>query len=329
MTIKARRTSREKAADAALTAGSVIALFGIAGTAFLTLGGKNAQWGYTLFILLPVEAGLAAGMATWPKTTTTLALAWFLVFGMIGLQGLGLEGLVCCLMALPIVLPGLLLGAVIGFLLVRRRRRPHVWALVLILPTAVGLGGLLERHLFPSRPRLEATTTTAQVRAPVEVVWPYVLAQEKMEGPRPLLLRLGLPVPVRCTIEGSGLGAARTCYFESGWISERVTVWDPPRRIEVEVTEARIPGRHWLRFVSAAYELSADKDTTLVKRTTTISSLLRPSLYWGPLERVAIGAEHRYILGSLRHAAEAGSRDAVAAAPQRLARAELPGGAGP
>ena len=55
-------------------------------------------------------------------------------------------------------------------------------------------------------------------------------------------------------------------------------------------------GRHWLGFENAYYRLQPDGNTTLLTRTTTISSHLSPVWYWRPLERWGVTSEHNYIL---------------------------------
>jgi hypothetical protein len=39
---------------------------------------------------------------------------------------------------------------------------------------------------------------------------------------------VGLPIPVRCALKGSGVGAKQTCYFENGYIEETIIEWSPP-----------------------------------------------------------------------------------------------------
>lgn len=110
---------------------------------------------------------------------------------------------------------------------------------------------------------------------------------------------LGLPVPVRCTLEGHGVGAKRTCYFDQGHIEESVVEWDPPRRMVLKIDRTEMPGRHWLGFENAMYELHAKGAQTVLTRTTMISSNLAPARYWRTFERMGVRQEHRYIFHDL------------------------------
>src|SRR5262249_25588348 len=117
---------------------------------------------------------------------------------------------------------------------------------------------------------------------------------------KPLLMQMGLPVPNRCTLEGSGAGAMRTCHFNTGIVEERVTAWEPPSRLDMQIVRVTLPGRHWLRLERALYvieELSPEKSK--VTRTTTISSKLRPAWYWRFFERMGVEAEHSYMFDFL------------------------------
>lgn len=78
-----------------------------------------------------------------------------------------------------------------------------------------------------------------------------------MEGPMPFLLQTGaLPVPNRCTLDRTGEGGIRTCYFDKGTITQRVTQWEQPSRMSFEITGDTLPGNHWLTFSTADYTLA-------------------------------------------------------------------------
>jgi len=102
-------------------------------------------------------------------------------------------------------------------------------------------------------------------------------------------------------LSGTGVGAERTCRFNSGFIRERVTGWNPPEQLELNVEEVSLPGRHWLGFQGATYTLQRiGTGRTRVTRTTIVTSTLRPAFYWSFFERLGAQAEHGYILESLK-----------------------------
>jgi hypothetical protein len=148
--------------------------------------------------------------------------------------------------------------------------------------------------------RVETITTTRVIHGTPEQLWERILSIDEVSGTKPLLLRIGLPVPKSCAMEGSGLGARRICYFENGSIEEEVTYWGPGRQLDLRITRSTLPGRHWLQFESASYQLEAVTPTeTRLTRTTTISSKLRPAWYWRFFEEMGVQTEHRYVFDSL------------------------------
>ena len=110
---------------------------------------------------------------------------------------------------------------------------------------------------------------------------------------------VGLPIPVRCEMEGSGVGAKRTCYFDHGYIQETVIEWSPPKVMQLSIDRTNMPGRHWLSFENARYDLRREGGETLLTRTTVINSNLYPAWYWRPFERWGVRSEHEYIFGDL------------------------------
>jgi hypothetical protein len=110
---------------------------------------------------------------------------------------------------------------------------------------------------------------------------------------------IGLPVPLKCTIEGIGQGAKRTCYFDRGYIEETVTEWDPPNMMRLSIDRTNMPGRHWLGFEGAEYDLHQSTGGTLLTRSTTIISNLYPAWYWRRFERWGVSSEPAYIFEDL------------------------------
>lgn len=112
-------------------------------------------------------------------------------------------------------------------------------------------------------------------------------------------MHIGLPVPERCEMQGRGVGAKRTCYFDHGSIEETVLEWDPPVRMKLSIDRTNMPGRHWLEFEDAEYDLRAENGGTVLTRNTTIISNLYPAWYWRPLERWGVEDEHQYIFADV------------------------------
>jgi hypothetical protein len=148
-------------------------------------------------------------------------------------------------------------------------------------------------------PRREIVISTVRLAAEPTDVWSALRSFDSVTGDKPFLMHVGLPIPVRCAMQGNGLGAKRTCYFDQGYIEETVTEWLPPDAMGLAIDRTNMPGRHWLNFENAKYELRRDDGETMLTRTTTITSNLYPAWYWRPFERWGVASEHEYIFGDL------------------------------
>jgi hypothetical protein len=137
--------------------------------------------------------------------------------------------------------------------------------------------------------------TTLWLPVGPEQVWPRIQQVDSISGPKPVLMYVGLPIPQRCVLAGSGVGSKRTCYFDKGYIEETILEWRPPYRMRLSVDRTNLPGRHWLGFENAEYTLQPNNGGTLLTRTTTITSGLTPEWYWEPLERWGVSSEHNYL----------------------------------
>jgi hypothetical protein len=73
-----------------------------------------------------------------------------------------------------------------------------------------------------------------------------------------------------------------------------------PRRMRMEILRSTLPGRHWLGLMEATYDLRTQGGRTILRRTTTYTSLLEPRWYWGGLERIGTSTMHHFVLDDLR-----------------------------
>jgi hypothetical protein len=290
-----------KATGAGALSGSAIGLIAF----FFLTSHQHPAMGAVLFLLVPVVAGFSVVLVARRPNSTVAAALLSVLSSLVFLIALGKEGVLCAVMAFPLIAAGLAIGTVFGLfarhLFVSRsdHRTTTTGILLLIGPTLI-LGG--EKIETPSlqHPRIEVIQTSVQVNDSPEKVWDRILSIDSVEASKPLLMYIGLPIPQRCSLRGHGVGSKRTCYFNSGYIEETVTAWNPPYHLGLTIDRAHMAGRNWLGFESAEYNLQANGDTTLLTRTTVISSRLHPASYWRRFERLGVESEHRYILDDLR-----------------------------
>ena len=279
-------------------------LFGLGG--FALVRDDNGTMGGVLFLFLPTITGFATALVAKRRNIVFASLVLGLIFCSAILLATGAEGWVCVLMSSPLIAAGLTLGALLGWL-VRKLvidRSNHAGALtllaLLVLPLFLMGANSAERDSRRTL-RTETITDTLTTGSSPEIVWKQLENMENVTATRTFLMKIGLPVPVSCKMEGEGVGAKRTCYFEQGFIEERVTEWNFPASMKFDIVASNIPGRPWLGFKDAAYEIRRESDRTVITRQTTIVSRLSPAWYWRRLEAYGVHTEHNYLFEGLEN----------------------------
>jgi hypothetical protein len=283
-------------------------LFGVlAGVAVGLLGfsiatvPRMAGMGVALFYVVPVAAGFAIGIVTRGQKSAAAAgiLATVITIG--SLIAGGREGWICALLVLPIICLPLFIGLGLGMLFRRHILKDQVSCgtpALLLLPVLIAGAHWAERPML-DQVRTETVTTTVHVPADPATTWTMIESIDQVRGPKPWMMRVGLPVPVRCTLERQAAGAKRVCYFEDGTIEEQVTEWTPPNRMRLHITHTHMGIHHWMGFQDAVYELAPEGDGTRLSRTTTLESSLYPAWYWRGWERMGVEQEHQYLLNDV------------------------------
>jgi hypothetical protein len=143
-------------------------------------------------------------------------------------------------MALPILLPISLMGAVFGRVMAvetlqpKRESRGMMWCLVSLPLLATAEVSMVSSPTF-------AVRTTVDIQASPDVVWQQVIAFPEITERPAWFFRMGIAAPLRAHIDGSGVGAMRYCHFTTGTFVEPITIWEENRRLAFNVTEQPDP----------------------------------------------------------------------------------------
>lgn len=277
----------------------------------------SGLYGLTIFILFPVILG---GLASWVfRPSTGLgAVQLGALTAMIAICSLlivGLEGLGCILMTLPLALP---LGALGSWLVYRAEpsrsaTRGGVAMLLLLPPASITWD-------VQARPPVFEVRSSIVIAAPPERVWKHVVAFSELPEPREWFFRAGLAYPKRARIEGSGVGAVRYCEFSTGPVVEPIEVWDEPRLLRFRVTDNPAPMHEWSPYAHVlpkhlhGYLISKQGqfrltglpgNRTLLEGTTWYQHGLWPAEYWRWWSDAIIHRIHLRVLNHIRTLAEA------------------------
>jgi hypothetical protein len=255
-----------------------------------------------------------------PVGSTLLLAVMMAIAGFLGMFLAGFEGAICLVMAAPITLPTVLMGAMMGRAICvfappaekERDRNGMMWV-VGLLP---GLAAI--EPYFVTKPEL-SITSVVEVNAPALAVWEEVIAFPEITTPPSGLLRMGIASPLRARIEGEGVGATRYCEFTTGTFVEPVTVWDPGHRLAFDVSEQPdpmfelSPYRHihppHLKgsFLSTRGEFQLEElgnGRTRLSGTTWYTLQIHPQLYWSVWTDELVHQIHMRVLEHIRQQVE-------------------------
>jgi hypothetical protein len=284
-------------------------LFFGTGIAFLFLGLVDYSW--ILFILLPIVLGISIGIIPNKKYTLYGALITTVIL-LFGLYIPGLSGLLCIIMALPLVIPLIFIGYIIAHLVKRYKELKSTTRLsILLLPLLPFLIGAPAEHFLKADKKQVVEVRTEQVyNYTPEQVYDAIKSVDTLIAEKPYLMQFDLPIPVKCILEKEAVGGLRTCYFKAGRLSnadfgagtivEKITQLEKAKVLRMDVISYNLIGRKWIGFKEAIYYFDkAGEHGCKLTRVTTYTSELSPRFYWEPLEKLGIRQEHDYVFSNL------------------------------
>ena len=276
---------------------------------FLLLHCELIGYGLSFFVFLPFLLGYILGKSTVKSISLYGLIISLVIFFALLLVG-GLEGMVCILMAMPLIILSVAFGVLIKNL-VKKSREKYKQQNTLdnndstlkssILPLCIFLiVGVAEKQLI--------NNDKAIVEIKSEIILPYtsmevyeaIKSVDTLDAEKPFLMKLDLPIPQKCILEEEKVGSLRTCYFEEGKIIERVTELEKGKLLRMDVIDYQLTGRNWFEFKEAIYTFEVlNNDSCKMTRITTYTSELYPRVYWAPLEKIGIEQEHEYVFRNL------------------------------
>ena len=260
-------------------------------------------YGWGLFVMTPFLVGMTTGFLANRRRSISFGQTSMLVMGATGIGSLALillalEGLFCILLAAPLGAIVAIAGGGLGRAAARvGRKRDQPLMSLAILPALFAL----EAGMPPSAPI--ATHETIDIAAPSSAVWHALTDSSPIASGPGIVGFSGLAYPIRGRLLGAGVGAERLGKFSTGVARERVTQWQPERRLAFTVVEQppameemspyrKVHAPHVRGYFDTAetrfdLEPLANGGTRLTARATHILKM-DPVLYWEPVARWAI-----------------------------------------
>jgi len=278
------------------------------------------HYGWSLFLLTPMVVGIGASwLPRGPRPSLGACVrASFTVNAILCLLFLllGIEGVICIVMATPLVALMGSLGGLLGGLLRRRWEHPRVSAQLLVLLAVPFL-------LAWERPRTDiqtpiAVTTEVTVRASPEEVWQETIDFSPISDPPIGILRLGIAYPTHAILRTKGNQVIRECHFTTGPFIEPITAWEPPQRLAFDVASQPPSMREmspWpihpphldnmIRSQRGEFQIEAvGNGLTRLRGTTWYTIEAAPTAYWRLWTDAIIHRIHQRVLDHIARRAE-------------------------
>jgi hypothetical protein len=194
-------------------------------------------YGWSVFLTVPLAMGLVMGLAFGREEVRRATL--FLSSLLLPLVGIACsmlffrEGIICVIMAFPLIWAATLIGVGIGRLLIRYTRRDRTYAIAApLLLATIGVDALLPKTFVTS-----VTTVSQPIHATPAQLWPEIVSMGRIpETPTYWLCKIGLPAPVEVIAESPVVGAKRDCIFTGGLVfGEVITIAEKDQHLKFKI----------------------------------------------------------------------------------------------
>ena len=258
-----------------------------------------------LFVGLPAILAIAVAMTPPARTVTGLIFKTSTVVMLLAGILLG-ETLICMVIASPLVY---LVGVAVGAPMDRARRARargesgHAAYAIVGIVLLAGLEGAVPGLDLP---RDASVTVTRHVAGTPDEVAAALATTPDFRTPRPALLRIGFPRPVRARGEGLAVGSRRwititgSDHYGTTHTGDLVMEVTARGRRRVEFTAVHDSSRvaDWLRWERADVTWEPEGDGTRVSWTLHYERQLAPSWYFGPVQRGAATLSAAYLIAA-------------------------------
>ena len=291
-------------------------------------------YGYGLFVAVPFVLSIISPLIyAGPKERSIGACIGVsltcMFFVYVALLLFAFEGVVCLIMAAPIVAVIAAGGGVLAYLIQKRHHnRLDLTKITGSYIVLLALMILTEVKLEPHSPLYEVTTKV-EVDSPPETVWKHVVAFTRLDEPKELIFKIGVAYPIEAKIYGHGKGAVRHCIFSTGKFVEPITIWNEPKLLQFSVKEQALPMKEFSPYKDlhpphldgylvsrkGRFLLTPTKGGgTLLAGTTWYQNAMGPPIYWRIWSDQVIHTIHKRVLEHVKVLSEKektviGSRD--------------------
>ena len=282
-------------------------------------------YGLAAFCAVPFFIGIATpifigyrkeitiGQSIGNSLLALLVVGFFLLF-------FALEGMICIVMASPIVGGFTVIGSLIGYSIwnAMPHRQKNIFNSFLLFLLLIPSMSVAE-SVVGKEQKLTPVTTSIEINAPPETVWKNVVEFPELAPPTEFLFKTGIAYPVKARIEGTGRGAVRYCEFSTGSFVEPITIWDENKLLQFSVIEQPLPMTELSPygeidtphlhdyFVSRKGQFKLTRlanGSTLLEGTTWYNHRISPEIYWQFWTEKIVHTIHQRVLNHIKEQSE-------------------------
>ena len=299
---------------------TVIAIIAGYALGFLSIYGLG-EYGWVVFVVVPFILGLIPTLVIGRYqaiTTRESVVHGFRTLALFCLTTLlfAVEGVICIVMASPILALFTWIGALVGSQYIKdnpvNSQKTYSFLIIPVVFTIVDLSTSSQEYL--------QVKTAITIDAPIETVWDNIISFGEIDEPDEWLFKTGIAYPTHAEIKGSGVGAVRYCNFTTGSFVEPITTWNEPTLLQFDVLDQPTPMRElnpfwdvhpphldgYFQSKKGQFELvQLDNGKTLVEGTTWYHIHIHPVPYWDFWSEYILHEIHYRVLKHIKKESEA------------------------
>ncbi|UPT70255.1 MAG: hypothetical protein M0D53_14305 [Flavobacterium sp. JAD_PAG50586_2] len=280
------------------------------------------DYGWTVFVFLPFLIGFLPSYLASKKLELSKKDCYSLSFtslliSLLVLLICAIEGVICIVMALPILILIIWISAYIGYTINKKKSKLSRAHFTIIL-TLYSLSFLSFDYINEPEEMMSVKTQIV-VNAPIEKVWDNVVSFDTIPEPQEFFFKTGIAYPQNATINGKGVGAIRYCNFTTGSFVEPIITWNEPNLLQFTVASQPLPMKEWnpfwdiypphldgyLKSYKGQFKLERiGNNVTLLEGTTWYKVDIYPQFYWKIWVNTIIHKIHYRVLKHIKSESE-------------------------
>jgi hypothetical protein len=282
----------------------------------------NTNYGFSVFFCMPFMQGFITALIISYKlnfkTQHVLIISLIsIISNAVVLLFMGVEGLICLVMASPFIFLCCFIGASIGWMLHNKlkKNKTLIFAFVLLINPA-SIYTDINYSTFHS----SITTTSLQINAPIHTVWSVLNGKVDLGLSANLFLKAGVTHPTAFQINTIHDSLFITCFTNNGNTNVAITEYKENNLIRFSPQqETLVPMREltpydtldaahlhgYLKLNYGEFTLTAvDSNTTILEAITSYAYKIEPFAYWEIWSNYIFDKLHIHVLTRIKDMSE-------------------------